>query len=231
MSGPGPGNGMAELVIRIRDDGSVFIENSRDGVKSLKAIAPESLLACIRGSLRHQGIFSGLLPKGCLSFAAYDNGDREITMLHMEDSADISYYGTKYENFPLPGLMFGFGISGEGRIKGCRLGVVAAGSSLKPATPMFRYPFGNVSGSWLCTGNNTLPRIASLHSLTSLPHYILSMDNNNDHFRASNNRQGLEMRDLLELLKDKEPSYYYDHVLLPSGKTLESFIGNKGQLF
>jgi len=50
------------------------------------------------------------------------------------------------------------------------------------------------------------------------------MDNNNDHFSASNNKPGLEMRDLMELLKDKEPGCYYEHILLPSGKTLGDFI-------
>jgi len=50
------------------------------------------------------------------------------------------------------------------------------------------------------------------------------MGNNNDHFSPSNNKPGLEMRDLMELLKDKQQSYYYEHILLPSGKTFGDFI-------
>ena len=37
--------------------------------------------------------------------------------------------------------------------------------------------------------------------------------------------RGLQYRDLLEHLKDKEPSYYYSDVLIPNEKTLKDFIG------
>ena len=59
---------------------------------------------------------------------------------------------------------------------------------------------------------------------SNLQKFILSMDNNNDNFLPSNNKPCLEMRDLLELLKDKQQSYYYEHILLPSGKILGDFI-------
>ena len=36
-----------ELIIRIKDDGSVSVEECRGGVTSYKAIAPDSLLNCI----------------------------------------------------------------------------------------------------------------------------------------------------------------------------------------
>ena len=125
----------------------------------------------------------------------YKNGVKYhiITILHPDYKADISYYGTEYTDFPLPRLIFGFHISDEGRISGCRLGVVGNENNLKPAAPMFMYPFSNVSGTRLCIGNNTLPRVQSLHTLGSLTYHILSMDNNNDHFRPSNNKLGLEL--------------------------------------
>jgi hypothetical protein len=50
------------------------------------------------------------------------------------------------------------------------------------------------------------------------------MDNNNDHFKPLNNKNGLEMRDLLELLKDKSPEYYYSDILIQSKMTLGEFI-------
>jgi hypothetical protein len=89
---------------------------------------------------------------------------------------------------------------------------------------MYAYPFSNVNGFRLCTGNNVLPKCKSLHTLGSLPHHILSMPNNNDHFRSENNKQGLEMRDLLELLKDKDPAFYYTHILKQSGYILNDFL-------
>jgi len=213
-----------EMIIRIKSDGDVTVEEIKGGVKSYKAISPDSLLSCINKSLLRGGVASGLLPRGCLSFKAYDNGNREITMLHEPDSADISYMGTEYKGFPLPRLVFGFTVSDEGRVSNSRLGVIANDEMVKPETKMYHYPFSNVSGFHLCTGNNTFPKCESLHTLASLPYFIMAMPNNNDHFRPSNNKPGLEMRDLMELLKDKQPSYYYEHILLPSGKTLGDFI-------
>ena len=219
---------MSELIIRIQENGEVVVEEYKDGVKSYKAITPDSLLACINKSLLRGGVSSGLLPKGCISYTAHDNGDKDVCMLHVESVADITYYGSPYLNFPLPRLVFGFHLSGEGRISSSRLGVVANEINLKPTTPMFVYPFSNVSGTKLCTGNNVLPKCQSLHTLTSLPYHILSMDNNNDHFSPSNNKQGLEMRDLLALLQDKPQEYYYSDILIPSKQTLGDFINGRG---
>lgn len=92
----------------------------------------------------------------------------------------------------------------------------------------FLQGFSNVSGTHLCTGNNVLPKCNSLHTLGSVPYYILGMDNNNDYFQTSNNKLGLEMRDLLELLRDKPPEYYYSNILIPSRQTLGDFIKERG---
>jgi len=216
-----------EVVIRIKHDGTVSVEEDIGGVKSYKAITPDSLLVCIKSSMNRGGVASGLLPKGCLSFTAYDRGDIDITLLHTECKADISYFKTEYKGFPLPRLIFGYRISCEGRVSNCRLGVACNDGRLKPETPMLTYPMSNVSGTRLCIGNNSLPTVKSLHTLGSLSYHILSMDNNNDHFSPSNNKPGLEMRDLLELLKDKDSGYYYEHILIPNGQTLGGFIAQK----
>jgi len=50
------------------------------------------------------------------------------------------------------------------------------------------------------------------------------MPNNNDYFQASLNRRGMEMRDLLEFLKDKESTFYYSDILIPNGAVLDDFI-------
>jgi hypothetical protein len=215
---------MSETIIRISDDGKIVVETSVDGIISFKQIAPDSLLECINKSLLRGGVSSGLLPKGCLSFTTHDNGDKNIFILHPENRADITYYGSSYPNFPLPKLVFGFYITKENRISQCRLGVVANESHLKPTTPMFVYPFSNVSGANLCIGNNVLPKCQSLHTLGSGSYYILSIENNNDSFKSTNNKQGFEMRDLLELLRDKPPEYYYSDVLILSKTSLGEFI-------
>ena len=215
---------MSETVIKIGDDGMVAVERDVGGVKSFKQISPDTLIQCINRSLLRGAVHSGLLPPNCLSFSAYDDGNKDVVLLHSKNRADISYFGTEYKNFPLPKLVFGFRLSAEGRVASCKLGIVENVDRLKPDTKMYHYPLSNVSGFHLCTGNNTFPKCESLHTLASLPYYILSMPNNNDHFNPSLNKAGLEMRDLLELLKDKEPEFYYSDVLLPSGATLKDFI-------
>lgn len=215
---------MSETVIRINDDGRITVERDFGKVKSFKQIAPDTLMECINKSLLRGAVHSGLLPSNCLSFSAYDDGSRDVVLFHTERRADISYFGTEYKNFPLPKLVFGFRLTAEGRVASCKLGVVENRDRLKPDTKMYHYPLSNVNGFHLCTGNNTFPKCTSLHTLASLPFYIMSMPNNNDHFNHSLNKSGLEMRDLLEVLKDKEPEFYYSDVLIPSGAVLEDFI-------
>lgn len=215
---------MSETVIRISEDGKITVERDLEGVKSFKQIAPDTLIQCIDRSLLRGAVHSGLLPKNCISFSAFDDGDKEVVLLYPENRADISYFGTEYKGFPLPRLVFGFKLTAGGRVSGCKLGVVENTKILKPDTKMYHYPLSNVSGFHLCTGNNALPKCTSLHTLSSLPYYIMSMPNNNDYFKASNNMLHLEMRDLLELLKNKEPSFYYSDILIPNGAVLSDFI-------
>ena len=215
---------MNEMIIKISGDNTVSVETVESGVRSFKTIAPDSLLECISQSVLRGTVSSGLLPKGCLSFAAHDNGNRNVCLLHPADRTDVSYFGTEYKDFPLPKLVFGFQIMKDGRIGSCKLGVIGNDDVIKPETKMFAYPFSNINGFRLCTGNNVLPKCKSLHTLGSLPHYILSMPNNNDYFKPSNNKSGLEMRDLLELLKDKPPEFYYTDILIKNGAVLNDFI-------
>ena len=215
---------MSETVIRISDNGRITVEIENRGVKSVKQIAPDTLVECINKSLLRGAVHTGLLPKNCISFSAYDNGNKEVILLHTENRADISYFGTEYKNFPFPRLVFGFCITQEGHIASCKLGVIENSNRINPNTKMYHYPLSNVSGFHICTGNNTFPKCTSLHTLSSLPYYIMSMPNNNDHFNPSLNKLGMEMRDLLELLKAKEPTFYYNNVLLPNGKVLNDFI-------
>lgn len=215
---------MSETVIRIRDDGRVLVESNSGGVKSFKQITPDSLVKCMDKSRMRGALHTGLLPKHCISFSSYEDGSREAVLVHPQRSADICYFGTAYKNFPLPRLVFGFRLTPQGRVASCRLGVVENTERLKPETKMYHYPLSNVNGFHLCTGNNPFPKCESLHTLGSLPYYILSMPNNNDYFQASLNRQGMEMRDLLELLKDKESAFYYSDILIPNGAVLADFI-------
>lgn len=145
------------------------------------------------------------------------------SILHPDRYADVTYYKTVYLRFPLPRLVFQFSLHQGLRVNEVSVGIVAEGR-LKPDTIMYQWPFSNVTGFHMCIRNNVMPKCESLHTLSSLPYLILEIPNNDDHYASGNNRMKMEYRELLEHLKDKEPAYYYDQVLIPSDKTLQDFI-------
>jgi hypothetical protein len=89
------------------------------------------------------------------------------------------------------------------------------------------YPDGTI-----CTGAaNSLPAYKETRTLSSLPYLILAFPNNDHNFSRANNRPKLGYRELLEHMKDKEPSYWYERILIPKeGKTLSDFIKQGGIL-
>lgn len=139
--------------------------------------------------------------------------------------ADLSLYKTPYPDFPIPRLVFGFSVgAADGAVSACRIGVIA-GETPTPDTIMYRYPFSNVDSSGsLCIGANTLPKYKELRKAAGLPALLISIPNNFDRFDPSDNQLGLDYRDLMQHLKDKEPAYYYTDILIPNGQTLAHFI-------
>ena len=85
---------MNETIIRISDDGRIMVEKDAGGVKSFKQIAPDTLLECINRSLLRGAVHTGLLPKGCISYTAHDNGSKDVYILHTESRADITCHRT-----------------------------------------------------------------------------------------------------------------------------------------
>lgn len=217
-----------ELVLRIAPElGRITVEERTGKVVTCKEITADVLRDCIRSSVVHHGYESGFLPPGCLSVKLTETG-AEVVMRYPKTRADVSLYETLYPDFPLPRLVFAYHRSNEGKISGCRIGVMED-ETPRPTTPMYHYPFSNVgvfSGN-LCIGANELPTYKSLLKTATLPGFLLSIPNNLDSFDREHNRLDLEYRDLLEHLKDKTPGYYYEHVLIRNGKTLRDFIGTK----
>lgn len=215
-----------ELSIRINPETcNVRVEQDKNGIISCKNISEAAFLDCIKASIARDSVDSGFLPQNCFHVSIQPDMTRTYCVWHPELYADISYYGTEYPHFPLPRLVFRFQISPEGKVFDCRMGVVEDGPP-KGSVQMFYYPFSNVGADSfkICLGNNVLPVYKKPHTLASLPNYILSLPNNNDSFNAKFNRLHMGYRDLLHHLSDKEPSYYYTDVLIPSGKTLKDFV-------
>ena len=91
---------------------------------------------------------------------------------------------------------------------------------------MYYYPFSNVSreNGHLCVGANVLPIYKKLHKAYHLPAFLLSIPNNMHYYSKSDNKLGLDYRELMEHLKDKDPSYYYSDILVLKKETLGEFI-------
>ena len=213
-----------EVAIHIYETGEIAVEEINGGIKSYKQVSANTIVECVKASITTEMVISGVLPEGTICFSSGNNGYKYVCIEFPEQYCDIVYEKTEYKHFPIPRLVFGFVISGE-TILSVRLGVAEPGK-ITPKTKMYIYPFSNVSGFNLCCGTNSFPKIKSLHQLTGIMYFIMSMPNNNDHYRNERTRLDLEYRELLEALKDKTPEYYYSDVLIPSGKTISNFIKN-----
>ena len=211
-----------EMIIHINTKGKIFVEDKENGVVKYKAIAADTLMGCIKNPVRTGAVSSGIMPGGSFYYAAGDKGYKKICIEFPSRYCDIAYEKTEYKNFPLPKMVFGFTVSNE-KIGNVTLGVVEEGM-LKPKSKMYIYPFSNVSGFNVCCGTNRLPNIKSLHQLSGIMYYIMSMPNNNDHYKRERTQLDLELRNLFETLKDKAPEDYYKDILVESGKTLEDFV-------
>jgi len=218
-------NASKEIVLRINpEELYIKVENVNNGVTSYKEITGETFYQCIKGSIRREAVDSDFLPPNCFHVRISTDGERDYCLWYPELYADISYFGTEYRHFPIPRLVFGFRVGKDGKVFGCRLGVVED-TAPNERTPMFTYPFSNVGGFNLCVGNNALPVYKRPVTLGTLPGYLLRLPNNNDRFNAKDNKLHMQYRELLNHLKDKDPAYYYTDVLIPNGKTLKDFIG------
>ncbi len=215
-----------EFILRIDPKHcTVMVEQATRGVTSCKEIDPSDLYdAIIKNTYDNDHLFSGMLPQGCLSVVQTAAGRKYVALEYLHRHADISYYSQPYRHFPLPKLVFGFGVDAGGKVLQAAMGVVKD-EPLTPETPMFCYPFSNVrSNSTICMGANVLPTVKSLAELPKLAADILKMPNNDDFFDTEDNKLQLPYEKLLEHLKDKDPGYYDDHVLVPSNKTLSDFL-------
>lgn len=215
-----------EFILRIDPKHcTVMVEQATRGVTSCKEIDPSDLYDAIsKNTYDKDCLFSGMLPQGCLSVVQTAAGRRYVALEYLHRHADISYYSQPYRHFPLPKLVFGFGVDAGGKVLQAAIGVVK-NEPLTPETPMFCYPFSNVrSNSTICMGANVLPTVKSLAELPKLATDILKMPNNDDFFDTEDNKLRLPYEKLLEHLKDKDPGYYDDHVLVPSNKTLSDFL-------
>lgn len=218
-----------EIVLRIAPQKHTFtVEESKPGgIVARKEILPMDLYYAINASNEIRNYLdSGLLPANCIAVSQCST-ERYFFLWYPETRAYVSYGGKEYVDFPIPRMVFGIRLLTTGRVAGCSIGVVAD-ETPTPKTAMYRYPFSNVYNNGnVCTGNNVLPRYKNQTTLANFPSYLLGIPDNDDYFDRENNKKGLGRAELMELLKDKEPSYYYTDILIPNEKKLDDFINRR----
>ena len=218
-----------DLVIRLSPGKqTVTVEEYKPGkVVAFKEISTIDLYDTFFSSYSNRDLVnSGFLPDNCLSVSVCST-ERIFYLWNTELRADIMYQEKEYRNFPIPRLVFGVRILDNGKTADCSMGVVAD-EKPAPETPMFFYPFSNVYESGkVCVGNNILPRYRDVRKLWQFPRYLLGLPDNDDFYYSEHNRLGLAHGELLEHLKDKDPSYYYTDILVKNGMTLQDFIGRR----
>lgn len=199
------------------EDGIIEVEQKKGPLISRKEISRDQLLNCFRKSvyIREDAppvLSSGVLPLNTLA-VRQTKESVSVVVWYPRLRADLSLYKTPYPDFPIPRLVFGFSVgAADGAVSACRIGVIAD-ETPTPDTIMYHYPFSNVDSSGsLCIGANTLPKYKELRKAAGLPALLLSIPNNFDRFDPSDNQLGLDYRDLMQHLKDKEPAYYYDNL-------------------
>ena len=191
-----------------------------------KVITPKTFCDLVAKNIKVKSVTSGILPDGCIAFSEKD-GYRFVALELGQDRIDLTYEKTTYENFPVPRLIYGFYVDVNGKITGVYVAVADKGR-LRDDTKLYKYPFSNVSEFRMCTGSNVLPTIKQLRQISGIPNYLFSMPDNNDHYKPDNSKLGMEYRNFLEFMSDKEPDFYYTDVLIPIDKTLKDFISVNG---
>lgn len=218
----------SSLIRLAPEDGLLRLETQNgDGSITCKDISPLDFYFSLCSGMELKGMVpSGFLPAHCLHVSIM--GDLEELVIWNPDlRADLAYLEKKYPDFPIPRLVFRVQILGTGRVTSCSVGVVAD-EVPTPDTKMFFYPFANVyPDGRVCSGNNILPKYKDLRSLERFPQYLLAIPDNDDMYDMEKNRLRLGHAELMEHLRDKEPSYYYSDVLIPNGKTLGEFISRR----
>lgn len=214
------------LVIRINADDSAMVDYIQDGTVLHKRLSVIDIITALKQSSYTKCVInSGFLPKNCIAYSRdIENDDCYYVFEHTQRKSDIFYHNSEYKDFPLPRLIFGFNVSGEGKIRKVNVTVADEKGELNEETQLYHYPFSNVSDFTMCTGSNKLPVYKKASALSNLPHYLLTLPNNDDYYNVSYNKLNLVYRELLEHLKDKSPEYYYTDILVKSKHTLKDFI-------
>lgn len=216
-------NNLTGLRFYVNEDLNIVVDDCRGKTVKHKVISMNTFVKLVEKNVEITTVHTGILPDRCVSYTENQNGSRYVVTDLGKFRIDLIYENTKYEDFPVPRLLFGFEVDKDFKITKVNVAVSDMGT-LRENTKLYKYPFSNVSGFDMCIGQNVMPKIKSLRQLNGIPYYIFSMPDNNDRYSPDRTNLNMEYRTMLEFLRDKDEKFYYENVLIPTGKTLSDFI-------
>lgn len=216
-------NNLTGLRFYVNEDLNIVVDDCRGKTVKHKVISMNTFVKLVEKNVEITTVHTGVLPDRCVSYTENQNGSRYVVTDLGKFRIDLIYENTKYEDFPVPRLLFGFEVDKDFKITKVNVAVSDMGT-LRENTKLYKYPFSNVSGFDMCIGQNVMPKIKSLRQLNGIPYYIFSMPDNNDRYSPDRTNLNMEYRTMLEFLRDKDEKFYYENVLIPTGKTLSDFI-------
>ena len=214
---------LSGIKLYINEDLNLVVDDYRGETVRHKVVSLNTFCKMLMRNIKMPAVTTGVLPERCISFRENDVGEKFVVTELGRDYVDITYENTKYENFPVPRILFGFKIDKECKITEVQVAVAERGT-LRNDTALYAYPFSNVAGFNMCIGSNAMPKIKQIRQLNGIPYYILAMPDNNDRYSPEQTKLNMEYRTMLEYLKDKDAGFYYEQILKKSGKTLKDFI-------
>lgn len=226
---------MKSISFTIDDSGLVDVFMEDDGlVLTKKTVSYTTMLdmlkSCTDTTKKQMGvsdlspIFPGDSIISTIQIKDFPTADTKWYILLREPKpVDFEFFGTTYKNVGVPKTLFAIKVSG-GHVMSFRV-VAVKDMFVSSKTPIYAYPFSNVSTSGtVCTGDNFKAinqevDDTNTYNLLSIPEMFFAMPNSEHSY--GHNTSGLYYRDLLEKLVDQpfnndwlqDDSMTYDHFI------------------
>jgi len=170
-----------------------------------------------------QRFVSPILPKNCIRhiWLNYEKQDQVIFIEVPRKRWDIRYYDSPMEQVGFPRLIFGYRVQGA-TFKNMFLLAVKDSGKIKGDTPLYKFPYANVSNGRVCMGGNVLPPIQEISQLATYHHLFFAAPSSNCYYGTERNESGIH--DLRELYTKMQHRDFPEEWLASEKITFDQFV-------
>lgn len=203
-----------------------------NGTRKEKLITVEDLISSLTSSIDGKRFVEYKSPlfrelKGCklIQYKTVGPKATKYILLSKKHRTPMQLFNRFYDNVGIPNLVYSVHVVNNRLSK---INVVAVkDTDINANTQLYFYPFTNVDArSSACLGRNTFaPGIEdnNCENLYDVPNQFMSMPNNLDYYRATNNSKCYECEELIKSLVDKD---FDDSLLVENGLTYSKWFNN-----